>query len=309
MVDLSDGVRLLDDGAVAMVAARDLLVAEGPDAASYLQGQLSQNVEGLAVGATSRTLLLQPQGKVDSWLRVHRAGPETFWLDTDPGHGEAAATRLNRFKLRVEVTIEVRPVPVLAVRGARSAHVIEGLTGGVVALDAGWGGIAGFDLVHPDGDLVPETLADTLGLAVGPPELAEIVRVLQGQPAMGSELDDSTIPAAAGVVEPSVDFTKGCYVGQELVARVDSRGNNTPTKLHALRFPDAGPPAPGTELRLDGDVVGTVTSAVAVPGQASVGLGYLKRAVEAPATLEVAPSADPGPGAAATMAEATALPG
>ncbi len=291
MVELSEGVQLLDEAAVGFATSRDLLVASGPDAASYLQGQLSQDVEGLRVGATTRTLLLQPQGKVDAWLRVHRPAPEVFWLDTDPGHGEAAAARLNRFKLRVDVTIEVTTVPVLAVRGARAAHVIEGLAGGVVALEAGWGGIAGLDLLHPDGALDVDAVAGTLGLPIGPPELAEVVRVLQGQPAMGTELDDSTIPAAAGIVGPSVDFTKGCYVGQELVARVDSRGNNTPTKLHLLRFAASTAPSIGADLHLDDAVVGTVTSAAYVPGRGVVGLGYLKRSVEAPTTLQVDGSA------------------
>ena len=71
------------------------------------------------------------------------------------------------------------------------------------------------------------------------------------------------------------------------MARVDSRGNNTPTRLHTLRFDARTPPPSGTDLLLDGKVVGTVTSAVALPGDAdnSIGLGYVRRAVEAPATL------------------------
>ncbi|MEM9561245.1 MAG: hypothetical protein AAGA93_01420 [Actinomycetota bacterium] len=286
MLELTESVSRLQSGPVAIGTERDLLIVAGPDAASYLQGQLSQDVDGLAVGATSRSLLLQPQGKVDSWLRVHRRADDTFWLDTDVGHGAAAEARLNRFKLRVDCTIEVRTVPVLAIRGPGSGAVDPGPAGDdVVALDATWGGIDGIDLLAPAGGLDADAAAAALGLDVAPGGLGELVRIEQGLPAMGHELDESTIPAAAGIVEESVDFTKGCYVGQELVARVDSRGNNTPTRLHRLRFPD-GIPDPGSELLADdGKAAGTVTSAVAVPGAAGVGLGYLKRSVTAPVTL------------------------
>ncbi len=286
MLELAESFTRFQTGPVVIGAERDLLIATGPDAASYLQGQLSQDVDGLAVGATTRSLLLQPQGKVDSWLRVHRRADDTFWLDTDPGHGAGAEARLNRFKLRVDCTIEVRTVPVLAIRGPGSAAVDPTPAGpDVVALDAGWGGIEGLDLLDPGGGLDVAAAASAIGLDVAPAGLGELIRIEQGLPAMGHELDESTIPAAAGIVDESVDFTKGCYVGQELVARVDSRGNNTPTRLHRLRFPD-GTPEPGAELLAgDGKAAGTVTSAVAVPGADAVGLGYLKRSVTAPVTL------------------------
>jgi len=303
MIELEAAVSLVDDAAAAVTAERDLLVVTGTEAASYLQGQLSQDVEGLPIGGTARTLLLQPQGKVDAWLRVHRRAPEEFWLDTDAGHGSGAAARLERFKLRVDVAIEVREVTVLAVRGPDAPGMAgPALERGLVALDASWGGVAGVDVLDPAGDLDPVATATALGLPLGPPELAELVRVRQGLPAMGRELDGSTIPAAAGIVGPSVDFTKGCYVGQELVARIDSRGNNTPTRLHALRFDGPQPPPAGAELLLGGEVVGSVTSAVAAPGSDAVGLGYLKRSVETPATLAV--GSDPS-----LRAEASAVPG
>jgi folate-binding Fe-S cluster repair protein YgfZ len=86
---------------------RDVVTVTGPDAATYLQGQLSQDVAGLAVGDVAWTFVLQPQGKVDTWARVDRAGPETFRLDTDPGAGEGLVARLERFKLRTAVTLSL----------------------------------------------------------------------------------------------------------------------------------------------------------------------------------------------------------
>lgn len=293
--DLAAAEPLVDDSAVAIATSRDLILAVGPDAASYLHGQLSQNIEALAVGDTAWTLLLQPQGKVEAWLRVHRRSEQEFWLDADPGAGEAALARLERFKLRVEVEFSLRPVQVVALRGPRSRDLAAGgdqTGGGVVALDAEWGGIDGVDLFPASPDS-PGEVADASAYSAvsAPEELLELIRIRQGRPAMGTELDESTIPAAAGVVERSVDFTKGCYVGQELVARVDSRGNNTPTKLHTLHFEGESMVEPGTELTLDGSAAGTVTSVARSPRSGTIGLGYLKRGIETPARL-VVPSVD-----------------
>ena len=101
--------------------SRDLLLVSGPDAATYLQGQLSQDVVGLAEGSSSPSFLLQPDGKVTAWLRVTRTGPEAFALDVEAGWGPAVVERLRRFLLRVKV-VHRRAVgadcpAVIAVRG------------------------------------------------------------------------------------------------------------------------------------------------------------------------------------------------
>ena len=298
MIDLRTAEQLAFDDVVAVAGRRDLLRVRGADAAAYLHGQLSQDVEGLAVGASSRTLLLQPQGKVDAWLRLHRRAADEFWLDVDPGFGALAKERLERFKLRVDADIDLVTVPTLMLRGPNSSRSAGQADEGLVALAASWGGVDGVDLLDPatvedpagapDGDVTAWVPA---GVAEGPPEALDLIRVRQGLPTMGRELDESTIPAAAGIVEPSVDFTKGCYVGQELVARIDSRGNNTPTRLYGLRF--AGPEVPdvGAELTLDDSVAGTVTTVAVSPTLGPIGLAYLRRAVEVPASL-VATSPD-----------------
>ncbi|MGH1489305.1 MAG: YgfZ/GcvT domain-containing protein [Acidimicrobiales bacterium] len=316
MVELEVAERLAIDDVVAVITERDLLVVNGPDAASYLHGQISQNAEGLAVGNTVWTLLLQPQGKVEAWLRMHRRSAEEFWLDVESGFGEQAKARLERFKLRVDADIHLVTTSMVALRGPRAATVAAeqaAVASGepLVALDASWASVTGVDLVDPSGvladaDRAGEATVQTWvpdGVTVGPAETLEVLRIRQGRPAMGSELDDSTIPAAAGVVERSVDFTKGCYVGQELVARIDSRGNNTPTRLYGLRFSGPELPAVGSELSLDGAAAGTVTSVAVSPDLGSIGLAYLKRAVEVPASL-TATSANGSP----LTVEAIALP-
>ena len=115
-------------------------------------------------------------------------------------------------------------------------------------------------------------------------EAYEAVRIEAGIPVMGRELDEGTIPAEAGVVDRSVSFTKGCYTGQELVARIDSRGGNVPRHLRGLLLPEGAGPA--TELTdADGRTAGTVTSAAVSATLGRVGLGYVRRGIEAPATL------------------------
>jgi folate-binding protein YgfZ len=109
----------------------------------------------------------------------------------------------------------------------------------------------------------------------------EQLRIEYGVPVMGAELTEDTIPAEAGdwVVATSVSFTKGCFTGQELVARIDSRGGNVPRHLRVLDV-DGPTPAPGTDVVLDGDVVGRVTSAAG-----AVALAYIKRSVTPPASV------------------------
>lgn len=292
MLDLKTAEQSARDDVVAVAVERDVLNVSGPDAGTYLQGQLSQDVTGLSVGETTWTLLLQPQGKVDAWLRIHRLEESAFVLDVEAGFGQAALDRLKRFMLRVDMEIEVETVTMLALRGPGSAAAAGTVVDGVLTLDASWAGSDGVDLLKLGPSNVDQAEPSTTAwlsadVPVGPTVLLDVLRIQQGRPAMGAELDESTIPAAARIVEASVDFTKGCYVGQELVARVDSRGNNTPTKLYGLRFSGADAPAPGAELLMDGNAAGTVTSVAVSPANGPIGLGYLKRAVEVPAELQV----------------------
>lgn len=279
---------------------RDVVWVSGPDAAPYLQGQASQDVAGLAVGATAWSFVLQPTGKVDAWVRVTRTEDDRYALDADPGAGEALVARLRRFLLRTKAEVEATTVPVVALRGPGA----EGLGGGLpLRVPAGWPGAEGVDLLGVDE--VPEGV-DEVGV-----DAYESLRIRCGVPAMGTELTDRTIPAEAGqwVIDASVDFTKGCFTGQELVARIDSRGGNVPRHLRALVAPDgtleAGAPVVRREPGGPGQQeVGTVTSVAPHPAGGTVGLAYVARAVEPPAEVVVR---GPGGAVAATVL-ATPLP-
>jgi folate-binding protein YgfZ len=275
MPDL-DGYRTLRESAGAVDLARDFVRVAGPDAVTFLQGQLSQDVAALAAGASTWALLLQPQGKVVALLRVLRVGDEELVLETDAGFGPAVIERLNRFRLRVKADLDPLDWRCVAVRGPRSHELVGAPEGGVVA---DWPGLPGVDLVGGS----PAAPAGAPACSL---EAYEAVRIEAGIPVMGRELDESTIPAEAGVVDRSVSFTKGCYTGQELVARIDSRGGNVPRHLRGLVLAAEAPA--GATLRADGKDVGVVTSVAWSPGlDAPVALAYVRRAVEPPAEVEV----------------------
>ena len=250
----------------------DAIRATGPDVVSFLQGQLSQDVAQLAVGETTFSLLLAPQGKLDAWLRITKLNDSEVVLFVDKGFGEAVLKRLHRFKMRVDVTFAAEQFdrlhyPQPANVGQVRAHH-DGL-GHTVGESWSSGGIDAFVPCSADPLIAPEfQIADDAA--------SSLARIRAAEPAMGSELNEATIPAEAGIVDRSTSFTKGCYTGQELVARVDSRGSNTPRKLRAFSGGSALPTTPIDVETNTGDVMGTLTS-VAVTSDGWVGLGYIKR--------------------------------
>jgi folate-binding protein YgfZ len=263
--------------AYAVWLDRDVVAATGPEAGPFLQGQLSQDVLALADAGSAWSWLLAPTGKVDALVRVTRLGAEDWLLDTDARWGEVVLTRLNRFKLRTRVELAIRPWRVLGLRGRTT-----------VERDAGVAGVAPwprFDGV----DLLGESPAVPDGWPVLSPADFEAERIAAGLPKMGAELTDKTIPAETDLIDLTVSFTKGCYTGQELVARIDSRGGNVPRHLRGLLLP-AGV-GPGVDLvDADGRPAGTVTSAAVSAALGPVGLGYVRRGIEIPATLRAGPT-------------------
>ena len=159
-------------------------------------------------------------------------------------------------------------------RGARAHEAADGLP-------ADWPGLAGVDVVGespalPDGAHLCEL------------DAYEAVRIEAGVPAMGRELDEGTIPAEAGIVDRAVSFTKGCFTGQELVARIDSRGGNVPRHLRGVVVQTNVCPPAGASVEVDGKAVGVLTSvAESFERRAPVALAYVRRAVEPPAEATV----------------------
>lgn len=272
----TDEALALRRGLAAYGLARDVLQASGPDTISFLQGQLSQDLAAVGVGESAFSLLLQPQGKVDALLRVTRVGDDEVVLDTDAGWGDAVAERLERFKMRVRCDFEPLAWRCLAVRGAES-EALAAPSAGTWRVLSETPGVAGFDLLGSD----PAVPAGAL--LVGH-DAYEALRIEAGVPRMGAELDAATIPAATGMVERTVSFTKGCYTGQELVARIDSRGGNVPRRLRGVVVTSNVLPPVGATVEVDGREVGTLTSVgESIERRAPVALAYIRRDVEVPA--------------------------
>ena len=231
---------------------RDVVRVAGPDALAYLQGQLSQDVEDLDVGSTALSFLLAPTGKVDAWLRVTRRSGDEVILDVAGGHGEAVLARLRRFLLRTKADVDPLAWRAVALRGPgaeAAARVVAG--DDRLTVPALWPGVEGADLLGPD-------VAPPPGVEVVGRDAFESLRIRAGVPALGAELTEATIPAEAGqaVIDASVDFTKGCFTGQELVARIDSRGGQVPRPVRGVELPGGDPPAVGAAVTVDGSDVG-----------------------------------------------------
>lgn len=263
---------------------RDVVRVAGPEAVGYLQGQLSQDVEGLAVGSSARSFVLQPTGKVDAWVRATRTAADEVVLDVDEGYGDGLVARLRRFLLRTKADVDPLDWRAVALRGPGAAAATPSVVADdVLVVSADWPGVEGLDLLGPAVEPPP-------GVGKADPSAYASLRIRSGVPRMGAELTDRTIPAEAGrwVIDASVDFTKGCFTGQELVARIDSRGGHVPRHLRGLVVGAAEYLPVGAAVVVDDAEVGKVTSAAWVPGTAqSVALAYVGRGVTPPAAAEV----------------------
>ena len=282
-LDVAGGYDALRHHVGVAPLGRDVVLVDGADAEGYLQGQLSQDVAGLAVGGTTWSFVLQPQGKVDALLRVHRLAGDAFLLDTDAGAGEALVARLRRFLLRTDARVEpITDAVVVAVRGPSAAEIEVEAEGELARVPCGWPGVVGVDVIAH-----VVALED---LPLVPDEALEAVRIEAGVPVMGRELSERTIPAEAGawVIDAAVSFTKGCYTGQELVARIDSRGGHVPRPVRGLVVDGPELPPIGAVLRTgDGAEVGALTSVCRSPALGIVALAPTARDVEPPAAVEV----------------------
>jgi folate-binding protein YgfZ len=296
-MSLDDELEILRTGAGAVDRSdRGAVLVTGPDAWSYLQSLVSADLDPIGDGEGAHSLLLTPQGKLDVDFRLLRVGDEV-WLDCDPGFGEQLAASLNRFRIRVqcEVTDRTGSWGSLAVRGPAALDAVSALgvevpaaphghvrLGEAVVVRAPWPGGDGFDVVGPPGSVAAAAgRLSAAGVPVCSGEAFEALRIEAGVPRQGVELDDKTIPQEAFLERDAVSLTKGCFLGQELVCRIDTRGHVNKYLRRLTDFAGA-PPPPGAEIVAGEKVVGTVTSSA--PAAA---LGYVRREVEPPAPVEL----------------------
>jgi tRNA-modifying protein YgfZ len=258
---------------------RGLIVARGDDATSYLQSLVSQDLDPLGDGDHAPALLLSPQGKLDVAFRILRTGDE-WWLDTDAAYAPRLLASLNRFRIRVKVDLEDRT----STTGLVSTVGVstDAILAAVHALPTDWAGQPGVDLLGPLDAVRAAAAAMPGSVERWAPERFEPFRIEAGVPRLGVDIDDSTIPQEAFLERDAVSFTKGCFVGQELVCRIDTRGHVN-RYLRGVRIPDGATPPRGATVVVDGADRGTLTSVAAVPGETrAVGLAMVRREVEPP---------------------------
>ncbi|MEA2129254.1 MAG: hypothetical protein QOJ85_2145 [Solirubrobacteraceae bacterium] len=299
---LTEGCGLLDR------SERGKLALTGGDAKSFLAGQVTNDIEGLTGGAGCYAAFLTHKGKMLGDLRVlavDEPAPELL-LDTERPTLQALFDMIRRFKIGYDVELHKRTLQrgllSLVGPGARAVAGAEDLPAEEHAHRAGSIGDRPVRLVATDvgvdvlcdaddTEAVRGALLDAGATPVSE-AAAEIVRVERGRPRYGAELDDATIPQEAGLNERAVSFTKGCYVGQETVARLFYRGKPN-RHLRGLRLSEPAPA--GAELRLGERVVGHLASSLVSPVHGPIALALVRReaavgdtvAVEGGATAEV----------------------
>ena len=261
---------------LASIVDRDVVEVRGRDASSYLQGQISQDVDSISTGGSAWSLVLAPTGKLTAWFRLHRVTDDRFLIDVEAGWAAPLVERLERFKLRTAVEfslldgwqmLSVRkevndPDPEQTVLTIQAA-----LSQAALSATFSWPGFSGSD--HLDVGLDARS-----GIEIDDAAF-EQARIRAAVPRLGLDIGENTIPAEGGanLIEGSVSFTKGCYTGQELVARINSRGGNVPRPLRVLIGDQAL--EIGGVVTFDGREAGVVTSAA---GKAA--LAPLMRKVE-----------------------------
>jgi tRNA-modifying protein YgfZ len=259
---------------------RAFVGVRGRDAEKLLQSLVSNDVEAVEPGGSCLAFVLTPKGRPVADLRVWREASDAFVLEAEPELQDALAATVRRYRLaaRAEIADDRDRLALISVRGPLDA------TPGVLVAE----GPLGHDVLG-----TPEAVGGvwrTLVAAGYRPigsDAFEIARVEAGVPRFGAEIDDSVLPAETGLVEQTVSFTKGCYVGQEPVARLHYRGHPNRHLRHLLSLGGALPSVPA-ELALADRVVGRLTSVVQPPGDGpAVGLGYVRREVEEGAIVDV----------------------
>jgi folate-binding protein YgfZ len=290
---VTEGCGLLDR------SERGKLALSGSGAKEFLQGQVSNDVESLTDGTGCYAAFLTPKGKMLGDLRILDAGSELL-LDTERISLQELFNMIRRFSLGYDVELHKRTVergmlsligpaagelvPVPEFGPDEHAHArtaIDDVPARAIRTDVG------IDLLcdAADTDRLRAAL-ERRGATPVSEQVAEVVRIERGRPRYGVELDDTVIPQEAGLNERAVSFTKGCYVGQETVARLHYRGKPN-RHLRGLRLSE--PVEPGAELRAGDRVLGTVASVADSPSFGPIALALVRREAEPGTTVPVGP--------------------
>jgi tRNA-modifying protein YgfZ len=286
-VELDGQYRALREEAGYLPRERTALTVRGPDAVEYLQGQLTNDIESLEPDQGCYAALLDRKGHLQSDMRVLSLTNDEIWLDLEPGPAPAVLKHLSTYSIGRDVEIEdvSDRWAITSLIGPRAGELsgFDGLGPEHAQRFRDWDGVevlavatyVGLDLITKADDSAG--LAERLGAAgaaqVSEPA-AEILRVESGRPRFGLDMGPEAMPAEAGITDRAVDFEKGCYIGQEPVARLHYRGKPNRT-LRGLRLSE--PAEHGDPLRLGDREVGTIGTACLSPSLGPIALAIVRR--------------------------------
>jgi len=278
-------------------SGRARIVVRGAEAAEFLQGQLTNDVEALEPGSGCYAALLDRKGKIRADMRVLRLDADEFLIDTEPETADVLLGHLGTYNVGRDATVEadgdgrallsligplsaklLGDVP-LAPEGSHREVFVAGVGCRAIATDLGADLLVPGEGVDPVREFLQSAGAQPIGEAA-----AEIARVEAGRPRVGHEITEQTMPAEAGINDRAVSFTKGCYIGQETVARLHYKGK---PNRHLRRLRSAEPLAAGDPVVAGEREVGTVGTAVISPAEGPLALAILRREAEDGATVMV----------------------
>ena len=301
-----------EGAALVNLPDRGVLAVTGPTRQKFLHGVLSNETEGLLPGQGRRAALMDAKGRLLAFMRVLN-GQTEVWLEVSGNRIDVVEERLAFYRVAAPVRFQRRPVEVLAVLGPRAGQVLARAGCDVLALEPEGhlaGAVGGQPvLVARAGDMPAQgyvlhaespaaaAAAAALESAGAVPldrETLDVLRIEDGRPWYGPDVNDETLLHETGLVREYHSPTKGCYVGQEVIARLEARGGNVSRALRGLRLSarvEAGAPVMSDEKE-----VGRVTTAGVSPRLGPIAMGYVHRTrFEAGTRVEVG-------GAAATVA-------
>jgi len=297
----SDAYKAIHEGAVVgAIAERRQIALTGADRASYLHGLLTNEIASLAPGTGCYSLWLTPQGRTFTDMHVLQA-EAMLLLDVPAALTQAVIEKLDQFIFTEDVQLASLEGSLTSVwvHGPQAAAVLERVLEGATGLGE-WAayhharvafgdaavsvaridqlGVPGYCVyVEPVREAALRARLEAEGAVAAPAEAIEAARIEAVYPVFGVDFTDETIPLEAGVEDRAISFTKGCYVGQEVIIRVLHRGKGRIAKKLVLLRVDGEAPAPGAKLFSDDHEIGVVTSSAESPAVGAIALGYLHR--------------------------------
>lgn len=298
---------LKERAAIGVVAPRGVIGVAGTDRAAYLHGLLTNDILALAPGTGCYAAWLTPQGRMVTDLYVFASG-DMIRLDAPADLVSALLQRLDQFLFSEDVQLSdlSRALTPVWIHGPSAAPILETVLTGVAGLHA-WAehrhaqgefgdasvmlarvdqlGVPGFCVyIDPGREADLRRALEAAGAIAAGQEAIDAARIEAGYPVFGIDMTEDTIPLEAGIEGRAISFTKGCYVGQEVIVRVLHRGHGrVARKLVGLRV-DGHPPSRGVKIVSADREIGMVTSAARSPVLGSIAMGYVHRDFVEPAT-------------------------